>query len=50
VLEEAPAGYRFRNDQAAANSAADGAAFADLAFDAPVRVLIRGDRLTPGGS
>jgi hypothetical protein len=50
VLEDAPVGYRFRNDQAAASAAADGASFADLAFDNPIRVLIRGDRLTPGGT
>jgi hypothetical protein len=50
VLEEAPAGYRFRNDIPAAAAVPDGAEFADLAFDDPVRVLIRGDRLAPGGS
>jgi len=50
VLEEAPGGYRFRNDQATANAAPDGAAFANLAFDDPVRVLIRGDSLTTGGN
>jgi hypothetical protein len=49
VLEEAPGGYGFRNDEPTADAAADGAAFADIAFDDPVRVLYRGDRLTTGG-
>jgi hypothetical protein len=50
ALDEPPSGFRFRNDVDAANDADDGALFADLAFDDPVRVLIRGNRLVPGGS
>jgi hypothetical protein len=49
-LEEPPHGYRFRNDDAAANAAGDGANFAHLAFADPVRVLIRGTSLAPGGA
>ncbi len=46
TLEEPPAGVRFRNDVDVV--ATDGAAFANEAFDDPVRVRIRGDHLVPG--
>ena len=46
TLEEPPAGVRFRNDVDV--DATDGAAFADEAFDDPVRVRIRGDHVVPG--
>jgi hypothetical protein len=49
-LEEPSHGYRFVNNNPAANAAADGAQFADLAFADPVRVLIRGTSLAPGGA
>jgi hypothetical protein len=49
ALEEPPSGFKFRNDVPSANAAADGAAFADRAFDDPVRVLIQGDHLIPRG-
>ncbi|SFT98164.1 hypothetical protein SAMN05660657_04402 [Geodermatophilus amargosae] len=52
ALEEPPSGFRFRNDVPEAGEAdtfRDGAEFADRAFDDPVRVLIRGDHLVPGG-
>lgn len=51
VFEEPPAGYRFYNvAHATVPAGADGAAFADAAFADPIRVLIRGDSLLPGGS
>ncbi|MEV8097956.1 hypothetical protein [Kitasatospora sp. NPDC085879] len=46
VLEEPPSGYRFFND-AVSPAGRDGARFADEAFADPVRVLVRGDGLTP---
>ena len=46
VFEEPPAGYRFANDVSAASAPQQWAA---EAFARPVRVLIRGDRLVPGG-
>jgi hypothetical protein len=49
VLEEPPSGFSFRNDVTAVDTASDGAEFADQAFDDPVRVLIQGDTLIPGG-
>ena len=49
-LEEPPHGYRFFNNVTAAATATDGAHFADLSFADPVRVLIRGDGLAPGGT
>jgi hypothetical protein len=49
-LEEPPHGYQFFNNNAAANSSAtDGADFANKTFADPVRVLVRGDSLAPGG-
>ncbi len=47
VLEEPPSGYTFRNDVSTA-TAHDGAAFANLTFNDPLRVLIRGEALIPG--
>jgi hypothetical protein len=47
VFEEPPAAYRFANDSGTA--AATAAAWAAAAFAQPVRVLIRGDSLVPGG-
>jgi hypothetical protein len=50
VLEEPPTGYRFYNTgEQPAPVGGDGAAFARGMFADPVRVLIRGDRLAPGG-
>jgi hypothetical protein len=49
ALEEPAAGYRFYNNVPAATAAPDGAHFADLAFVNPVRVLIAGRALVPGG-
>jgi len=49
VLEEPPSGFTFRNDVPAVTTALDGAQFAHLAFDDPVRVLIKGDTLLPTG-
>jgi hypothetical protein len=46
ALEEAPSGFRFRND-VDDRDADDGATFADAAFDDQVRVLIRGTHLVP---
>jgi len=46
VFEEPPAGYRFANDASTASAPEQWAA-ESLAH--PVRVLIRGDRLVPGG-
>ena len=50
ALEEPPAGVTFRNDVPAASTTDDGAAFADVTLADPLRVLIRGDRLVPGGA
>lgn len=47
VFEEPPAGYRFAND---VSTAAAPEQWAAAAFARPVRVLIRGDRLVPGGA
>jgi hypothetical protein len=47
VFEEPPAGYRFAND---ASSSSAPEQWAAEAFARPVRVLIRGDRLIPGGA
>lgn len=47
VLEEAPTGYRFRNDVGSLQD--DGARYATATFAAPVRVLIDGAQLLPGG-
>ncbi len=53
-FEEPPAGYHFRNLAASPPSTitatTDGAAFASEAFAAPLRVLVRGDALRPGGT
>lgn len=56
VLEEPPHGVRFFNTgptparAAQMAAAADGAEFASAAFADPIRVLIRGDALVPGGA
>ena len=51
VLEEPPTGYRFYNvGEQPAPVGGDGAAYARAMFADPVRVLIRGDRLVPGGT
>jgi hypothetical protein len=51
VLEEPPAGSRFYNPGGRPSPTnADGARFARETFADPVRVLIRGDRLRPGGA
>jgi hypothetical protein len=50
VFEEPPAGYRFANDNPAAETATTAHAWAAAAFAQPVRVLIRGDSLLPGGT
>ena len=50
ALEEPPAGVTFRNDVPAASTTGDGAAFADVTLADPLRVLVRGDRLVPGGA
>jgi hypothetical protein len=47
VLEEPPAGYRFRNDMP--TGASTGHEWAAAALAQPVRVLIRGDSLHAGG-
>ena len=47
VFEEPPAGYRFANDSG--TDATTGQDWAEKAFTQPVRVLIRGDTLVPGG-
>lgn len=47
VFEEPPAGYRFANDSG--TTATTGEAWAVAAFARPVRVLVRGDALVPGG-
>ena len=47
VLEEPPAGYRFRND--VPTPAVTGHEWAVATLAQPVRVLIRGDSLSPGG-
>jgi hypothetical protein len=49
VLEEPPPGYGFRNDVPVGAEVQNGADFADVTFNDPVRVLLRGDRLVPGG-
>ncbi|AKF86651.1 hypothetical protein MFUL124B02_30905 [Myxococcus fulvus 124B02] len=49
VLEEPPSGYTFRND-VGLGGAQDGADFADHTFNDPLRVLIRGEALIPGGA
>jgi hypothetical protein len=50
VLEEAPSGYSFRNDVVVGAGVNNGADFAAVTFSDPIRILIRGESLIPGGA
>jgi hypothetical protein len=50
VLEEPPSGFAFRNDVNVDANINNGADFAHVTFSNPIRVLIRGESLIPGGA